>query len=132
MLLLRMVNLLLGSSAAGRHEADFGYHPLVLALTLFITVLTIWISEWLPARKLSRLTSLEAIKNSGELQLKRQKSFPVLTFLFGMEGELAGNALKAQRKALRTASISLVFSFMAFTVMQCFFDFRNQYKRNLF
>ncbi|QBE97746.1 Macrolide export ATP-binding/permease protein MacB [Blautia producta] len=122
MLLLRMVNVLLGSSAAGRHEAVFGYHPLVLVLTLFITVLTIWISAWLPARKLSRLTPLEAIKNSGELHLKRRKNSPVLTFLFGMEGELAGNALKAQRKALRTASISLVFSFMAFTVMQCFFS----------
>lgn len=122
MLLLHMVNLLLGSSAAGRHEAVFGYHPLVLALTLFITALTIWISAWLPARKLSRLTPLEAIKNSGELQLKHKKNSPVLTLLFGMEGELAGNALKAQRKALRTASISLVFSFMAFTVMQCFFS----------
>ncbi|MFR9062901.1 MAG: hypothetical protein ACLVJO_03575 [[Clostridium] scindens] len=45
----------------------------------------------------------------------------MLAFLFGTEGELAGNALKAQRKALRTASLSLIFSFMAFTVMQCFF-----------
>jgi len=40
--------------------------------------------------------------------------------LFGVEGELAGNALRAQRKALRTASLSLVVSFLAFTVMQCF------------
>ena len=41
--------------------------------------------------------------------------------MFGVEGELAGNALKAQRKALRTASISLILSFLAFTLMQCFF-----------
>ena len=44
----------------------------------------------------------------------------MLTLLFGVEGELAGNALKAQRKALRTASLSLILSFMAFTLMQCF------------
>lgn len=119
--LLQMANVLLGSNVAGRHEAVFGYHLLVLALTLFVTVVTIWISAWLPARKLSKLTPLEAIRNTGELQLKRKKNSPVLTFLFGMEGELAGNALKAQRKALRTASLSLIFSFMAFTVMQCFF-----------
>lgn len=119
--LLKVINVLLGSDVSGRHDVVFGYHPLVLAVTLAVTVITIWISAWIPARKLSKLTPLEAIKNTGELQLKRKKNSPILTFLFGMEGELAGNALKAQRKALRTASLSLIFSFMAFTIMQCFF-----------
>lgn len=120
--LLQMVNVLLGSSITERHKVVFGYHPLVLVLTLFVTIITIWISAWLPARKLSRLTPLEAIKNTGELQLKCRKHSYLLTLLFGVEGELAGNALKAQRKALRTASLSLIFSSMAFTVMQCFFS----------
>lgn len=119
--LLHMTNILLGSGIAGRHEAVFGYHPLVLAITIGVTILTIWISAWLPARKLSKLTPIEAIKNAGELQLKREKKSRFLTLLFGMEGELAGNALKAQRKALRTASLSLILSFMVFTIMQCFF-----------
>lgn len=118
---IRLTNVLLGNDIPGRHKAVPGYHPLILALTLLITVLTIWISAWLPARRLSRLTPLEAMRGTGELQLKRRKKSPVLTLLFGVEGELAGNALKAQRKALRTASLSLVFSFMAFTVMHCFF-----------
>lgn len=120
--LVRLSNSWLGSDIQGRHEAVSGYHPLVLLVTLFITVLTIWISAWLPARKLSRLTPLEAIRNTGELQLRRRKNSYLLARLFGVEGELAGNALKAQRKALRTASLSLIFSFMAFAVMQCFFS----------
>lgn len=119
--LLQMVNVLLGSGIAGRHKAVFGYHPLVLVMTLLVSVLTIWISAWLPARTLSKLTPLEAIKHTGELQLKRRKNSHLLSLLFGVEGELAGNALKAQRKALRTASLSLISAFMAFTVMQCFF-----------
>ena len=119
--LIHMVNGLLGNGVAGRHEAVFGYHPLVLAVTLLLTVVTIWISAWMPARKLSKLTPLEAIKNTGELQLKRKRKSPLLTCFFGMEGELAGNALKAQRRALRTASLSLIFSFLAFTIMQSFF-----------
>lgn len=121
MAVLHMVNVLLGSSIPGRHPSVFGYHPLVLLLTLFITVLTIGISAWLPARKLCRLTPLEAIRNTGELQLKRRKDPYLLTWLFGVEGELAGTALRAQRKALRAASVSLVFSFLAFSLMQCFF-----------
>ncbi len=119
--IIHMVNGLLGSDVAGRHEAVFGYHPLVLAATLLLTVATIWISAWMPARKLSRLTPLEAIKNTGELQLKRKKKSPLLTCLFGLEGELAGGALKAQKRALRTASLSLILSFLAFTIMQSFF-----------
>ncbi len=119
--LIYMMNGLLGSGVAGRHEAVFGYHPLVLVVTLLLTVVTIWISAWMPARKLSKLTPLEAIKNTGELQLKRKKKSLLLTGIFGMEGELAGNALKAQRRALRTASLSLIFSFLAFTIMQSFF-----------
>lgn len=120
--LMLLSNIWLGNDIPGRHEAEPGYHPLVLLVTLLITVMTIWISAWLPARKLSKLTPLEAIKNTGELQLKRRRNSHILKLLFGVEGELAGNALKAQRKALRTASLSLIFSFMAFTVMQCFFS----------
>ena len=120
--LLHLTNALLGSAVPGRHEASFGYHPLVLALTLLVTVLTIWISAWLPARRLSRLTPLEAIKNTDDLLLNRSRKSRLLSLLFGVEGELAGSALKAQKKALRTASISFLFSFLAFAVMQCFFS----------
>lgn len=105
-----------------RREAVFGYHPLILAVTILITGVTVGISVWLPAWKLSRMTPLEAIKNAGDGQLKRRKHSRMLALLFGVEGELAGNALKAQRKTLRMASLSLFFSFMAFTLMQCFFS----------
>ncbi len=120
--LIYLSNVLLGSDVPGRHPSVFGYHPLVLGFTLLVTILTIWISAWIPARRLSKLTPLEAIKNTGELQLKRKKNSRLLSLLFGIEGELAGSALKAQRKALRTASLSLIFSFLAFSLMQCFFS----------
>lgn len=105
----------------GRRAHVFGYHPLILACTLLATGITIGISAWLPARKLSVMTPLEAIKNTRELQLKRKTHSPVLALLFGVEGELAGNALRAQKKSLRTAAISLLLSLTAFSLMQCFF-----------
>ena len=61
----------LADGIVGRQEAVFGYHPLVLALTLLASFLTVLISAWLPARKLSKMPPLEAIKNTGELQLKQ-------------------------------------------------------------
>lgn len=116
-----LTNILPGGDAPGRHRAVFGYHPLVLGATLLVTAATIWISAWIPARRLSRLTPLEAIRNTGEYQLKRRKRFCLSALLFGVEGELAGSALKAQRKVLRTSTLSFLFSFLAFAAMQCFF-----------
>lgn len=116
---LEGTNVLL-AEVEGRLEVPFGYHPLILAVSFLAAMLTVGISAWIPARKLSRLTPLQAIRDSGELQLRRKKASPVLSFLFGVEGELAGNALKAQRKAMRTATVSLTLSFLAFSFMMCF------------
>lgn len=117
---IQAVNVL-ADSIVGRHEAVFIYHPLVFIATILVSFLTMLISAWLPARKLSKMTPLQAIKNMGELQLKRRKKSRILTLLFGIEGELAGNSLKAQKKSLRTASLSLTLSFLSFTLMLSFF-----------
>ena len=117
---IQMINVL-AAGMSGRHEAVFTYHPLIFAITILAAVLTVFISAWLPARKLSKLTPLAAIQNNGEMQLKKKKSSRILSILFGMEGELAGNALKAQKKALRTSTLSLTLSFLGFTLMLCFF-----------
>lgn len=117
---IHIINVL-AADMAGRHTAVFQYHPLVFVITVLAAVLTVLVSVWMPARKLSRLTPLEAIRGNGELRLKKKRHSRILSRLFGMEGELAGNALKAQKKALRTSTLSLTLSFLGFTVMLCFF-----------
>lgn len=119
---IQAINLL-AADVVGRHEAVFKYHPLIFVITILVSVLTVFISAWLPAKKLSGLTPLEAIRNTGELRLKKKKHSRILSLLFGVEGELAGNALKAQKKALRTSTLSLTLSFLGFTVMLCFLPF---------
>lgn len=108
-------------NVAGSRGISFSYHPVIFAITFLSSAFTVLFSAWLPARKLSRLTPLEAIRGTDELQLKKKKHSPILSTLFGMEGELAGNAMKAQKKAMRTTSLSLTLSFLGFMVLQCFF-----------
>ena len=117
--ILQGTNVLL-ADVAGRLVLPFSYHPLILLFSLFTTVITIWVSAWIPAGKMSKMTPLEAIRNTGELQLKRKRNSRILLLIFGVEGELAGNALKAQKKSMRTALFSLMFSFLAFSFMMCF------------
>ena len=108
------------SDVSGRHEAVFQYHPSIFAVTVFISFLTVIFSAWIPARKLSRMTPLEAIRNTSGLLLKKKKHSRFLSCIFGMKGELAGNALKAQKKHLRISFISLLLSFLGFSIMLCF------------
>ena len=120
--LLEAINEYVREAAPDRLESHFVFHPLVFAGSVLCAAMTVWISAWLPARRLSRLTPLEAIRGADDFFLKRKKNSHILTLLFGMEGELAGNALKAQRKALRAAALSLTLSLLAFTLMECVFS----------
>lgn len=108
------------SDVSGRHEAVFQYHPSIFAVTIFISFLTVIFSAWIPARKLSRMTPLEAIRNTSSLLLKKKKHCRFLSCIFGIKGELAGNALKAQKKHLRISTLSLLLSFLGFSIMICF------------
>lgn len=108
---------LFAADAAGRHKAVFSYHPLLFVFTMFVSALTVFLSARIPAGKLSRMTPLEAIRDTGGFQMKKRKHSRILAGLFGMEGELAGNALKAQRKAMRISTVSLLLSFLGFSVM---------------
>ena len=117
---IRLINAL-AKGISGRHEAVFAYHPILFVITILSAILTVYVSAWLPARKLSKLTPLAAIQNIGETHLKKRKKSPFLSRIFGVEGELAGATIKAQKKALRTSTLSLTLSFLGFTLMLCFF-----------
>lgn len=108
------------SGVSGRHEAVFQYHLSILAVTFFISFFTILLSAWIPARKLSRMTPLEAIRNTGGSWIKKKKYSRFLSRIFGIKGELAGNALKARKKHLRISTLSLLLSFLGFSIMTCF------------
>jgi len=108
------------SDVSGRHEAVFQYHPSIFAVSVFISFLTVIFSAWIPARKLSKMTPLEAIRNTSGLLLKKKKHSRFLSCIFGMKGELVGNALKAQKKHLRISTLSLLLSFLGFSIMICF------------
>lgn len=117
--LIELVNIF-AEDVSGRHAAVFQYHPFLFAVTIFSSVLTVFFSAWIPARKLSMITPLEAIRSTGGLQLKKRNHSRILTLMFGIKGELAGNALKAQKKSLRISTISLLLSFLGFSIMLMF------------
>lgn len=62
---------ILAADVAGRHDAVFQYHPLIFIATVMVSVLTVTGSAWIPARKLSRLSPMEAIRSAANLPVKK-------------------------------------------------------------
>lgn len=60
------------TDVSGRHEAVFHYRLSIFAVTILISAITVLFSAWIPARKLSKMTPLEAIRNAGGLMLKKK------------------------------------------------------------
>jgi putative ABC transport system permease protein len=100
--------------------AVFEYHYLLFFITIMCSFATILLSAWLPARKLSKISPLMAIKGEYEAPVRRIKKFRLLSAVFGTEGELAGKSFYTRRKAFRTASICLTLSFLAVSMFLVF------------
>lgn len=102
-------------------NAVFSYHIGLFFLVFCVSILTVICSAWLPARKISKMTPLQVMKNeeAGNLQKEVRMSRLFLS-VFGIEGELARTSLYARRKSLRTANLSLTLSFFAFSLFLCF------------
>lgn len=110
----------MGEGVEGRLEAEFSYHPLLFLFTVLVCFLTVFLSAWLPARKMSKLTPLQAIYPLEETGIKKKKFFSKLACCLGVEGELAYLSLQARKRAIRTSFLSLTFSFVAFTMFLSF------------
>ena len=98
------------TSTAGLRDytLTFAYHPIVFLGSFMFSVLTALISAWIPAKRLSRITPLDAIRYGNEPTIKRVKKYRVHSAIFGIYGELARKSLYARRKAMRIGTISIL------------------------
>lgn len=85
-------------------------------LTVGMTALTIWLSTRAPARRASRISPIDAIRQTGDVKLKsRQVRTAKLTRrLLGFEGDLALKNLKRNKKRYRTTVFSIALSVILF------------------
>lgn len=100
--------------------AHFEYHIFIFIVTIVCAFGTVLFSAWLPARKLSRVTPLEALKGDVDHQPKKMREFRWMSLIFGTEGELSRKSLYARRKAFRTATICLSVSFFTVSLFLVF------------
>lgn len=95
------------------YNLTFAYHSVVFLGSLAFSMLTAAASAWIPARKLSRITPLEAIHYGNEPVIKRVKQYRIYAAVFGIYGELARKSLFARRKAMRIGTLSILLAVFA-------------------
>ena len=105
---LFMVFIITSTAGLRDYNLTFAYHPIVFLGSFLFSVLTALISAWIPAKKLSRITPLEAIRYGNEPVIKRIKKYRVHSAVFGIYGELARKSLYARRKAMRIGTMSIL------------------------
>ena len=98
------------------YDLSFMFSLWVLLLTIAISLFTIGVSAWIPARKISRISVMDAIFNRENNMPHKMKKFRIFSAMFGIEGELARKSLYMRRKSLRIAGAALFFAVMGFYV----------------
>src|SRR5262245_35221210 len=106
--------------------------PLVIGLTVLFSAATILLSAWIPARRASRVSPIDAIRLSGEIQEGKPlnlRTSPLIRRVFGFEGELALKSLKRDSKKYRTTVRSLMISIILFVAFNALMLYTNTTQR---
>jgi putative ABC transport system permease protein len=106
--------------------------PLVIGLTVLFSTATILLSAWIPARRASRVSPIDAIRQSGEIQEGAPlnlRTSPLIRRAFGFEGELALKSLQRDRKRYLTTLLSLMISIVLFVAFNALMLYTNTTQR---
>jgi putative ABC transport system permease protein len=123
---LEAVNRLMEDSFFGTGvEMRLVVLPAYIWTSVFFIALTILISAWLPAVRASRVSPIEAIRLTTDIQIKGRKlrTSKLARRLFGVEGELALKNLKRNRRRYRATIFSLFISIVLYVSFSSFMNY---------
>ncbi len=96
------------------------YNPVVIIFSIIVVLITIFISVIIPARVASKVSPLDAIKNSSDYKVGKVKDSKLVRFIFKTEGVLAYKNLRRNKKKFRITLFSLVISVVIFIAFSGF------------
>ncbi|AIQ23878.1 FtsX-like permease family protein [Paenibacillus sp. FSL H7-0737] len=96
--------------------------PLSLLTACVVSIMTIFISTYLPARKASKISAIDAIRQSTDVKLsgKAVKTSKFVRKLFGIEAEIGLKNLKRNKRRYQATVFSLVISIVLFLSVSSF------------
>lgn len=123
---LEIVNELLhGSIFNSAVELRLAIQPITIWVSVFFIGLTIFLSAYIPAKRAARISPIEAIRQTTDINIKGKKlrTSKLTRVLFGFEGELAIKNLKRHRKRYRATVFSLFISIVLYVSFSSFMTY---------
>ncbi|MFM1652876.1 ABC transporter permease [Brevibacillus sp. B_LB10_24] len=96
--------------------------PLSLLIACIVSMMTIFISTYLPAIKASRISAIDAIRQTADVKLTRRtvKTSKFIRKLFGIEAEIGLKNVKRNKRRYLATVFSLVISIVLFLTVSFF------------
>lgn len=99
--------------------------PLAIVIAVIIALATVLISAWIPSKRATKITAVEAIRQQQDIQIKGKnvKTSKLTYKLFGLAGMIASKHYKRNKKKYRTTVMSLFMSIVLFVSASAFTDY---------
>ena len=122
LILIIVSNYLLATSLEENLKLIFHFSYFGLIFSVILSIITIYLSAFRSAKKASKVSSIELIRNSGEIKIKRNKikSPKFISKLFGVGGVISYKNMKRNKKKYRTSIIAITISVLVFIALYSF------------
>ena len=120
--LVLVSNFLLGNSLTEGLKLEFEFSWIAVLVALVLGIVTIYFSARKSAKKASKISPIDAIRNSESIKIKanKVKAPKIINKLFGIGGEISYKNLKRNKRKYRTTVISIVVSVFTFIALSTF------------
>jgi putative ABC transport system permease protein len=100
-------------------------YPSSLITAVLVSVATILVSVYIPARRASRISAIDAIRQVSDVKIKGRQvhTFQITRLLFGIEGDLGLKNLKRNKGRYKATVFSLIISMVLFLVVTSFTEY---------
>lgn len=124
-ILVNVVNYILKDYISEGTLLTYSMSWIAIAISVSVSIITIWLSCKKSAKKASKVSPIEAIRNSEDVKLKAKKvKCPkIITKIFKTGGEIAYKNLKRSKKKYRTTVISIIVSIVIFISISSFIQY---------
>ena len=118
------INTMIQDALGVTEKLTVSITPGSLLIACAVSIITIFISTYLPARRASRISAIDAIRQTSDVKLtgKVVKTSTLVRNLFGIEAEIGLKNLKRNRRRYRATVFSLVISIVLFLTVSYFTD----------
>lgn len=125
-ILLQVVQNILGEMLPTGFSFVFKTSLAAIIISVLLCGITIYLSAKKSAKKASKVSPIDAIRNSQEIKIKKRRSLKspkAIKKVFGIGGDIAYKNLKRNKKKYRVTVISIVVSVCVFIAMSSFFTY---------